>query len=554
MKEMNLLSIIEDLLALPDENEVVEFKKAENRFSNDDLGKYFSALSNEANLKNKDCAWILFGIEDKTKEVRGTNYRQGTLQTIKHDISQQTTNNHSFIDVHEVQYKGKRIVAFQIPPAPKGLPIAFKGHYYAREHESLVALNISKLEQIRSQVIMFDWSAEICPDATIDDLDPVAILKARQNYTDKHKHLEAEISNWDDSTFLNKAKLTKSIKITRAAILLLGKPESEHFISPAVAKISWILKDSKNIEKDYEHFSCPFLLASDAVFSKIRNLKYRYIKDGTIFPDETDQYDPYIIRESLNNCIAHQDYQLCGKINVVEFEDGRLLFTNLGSFIPGTIENVINSDAPTEYYRNPFLANAMVNLKMIDTIGSGIKRMFNLQREKMFPLPDYRIEESRVSVEILGKVLDFDYARTLSENHDLSLFEIIMLDKVQKGRKLIDFEIKALKSKKLIEGRKPNFYISKKVALTTGQEVNYIKQKGLDKDYYKQLILNYLESFIEASRKDFEELLFEKLPDILTENQKRSKIKNILYEMHTKDETIKYIGSGNNSLWKLRRN
>lgn len=111
-----------------------------------------------------------------------------------------------------------------------------------------------------------------------------------------------------------------------------------------------------------------------------------------------DQYDPFIIREALNNAIAHQDYEKGGKVSIVEFEDGRLCFSNQGQFIPGTVEAVIESDAPESQYRNQFLINAMVNLNMIDTIGSGIRKMFLIQKNRFFPLPEYQIDAERVQV------------------------------------------------------------------------------------------------------------------------------------------------------------
>ena len=128
--------------------------------------------------------------------------------------------------------------------------------------------------------------------------------------------------------------------------------------------------------KDYEHFTCPLLLSVDQVYAKIRNLKYRYLKDGTLFPEEVDQYDPFNIKEALSNCIVHQDYSLGGRINITEHEDASLIFSNEGEFLPGSVESVIESDMHARYYRNAFLAQAMANLNMIDTVGSGIKRMF----------------------------------------------------------------------------------------------------------------------------------------------------------------------------------
>src|SRR5690606_4846060 len=174
------------------------------------------------------------------------------------------------------------------------------------------------------------------------------------------------------------------------------------------------------------------------------NLKYRYIKD-TLFPEEVDQFDAYIIREALNNSIAHQDYTLGGKIVVVENEDGILSFSNSGTFIPKSVEEVVTKDIPEEKYRNPFLAEAMVNLNMIDTIGSGIKRMFNIQRKKYFPLPEYNLDNRKVQVTIIGKVIDVNFARKLAQLPSLTLEEIICLDKVAKHKILNDEEAKSLK-------------------------------------------------------------------------------------------------------------
>jgi ATP-dependent DNA helicase RecG len=275
---------------------------------------------------------------------------------------------------------------------------------------------------------------------------------AREVFIVKNRRLTHDVNQWDDTTFLNKAKIIIKGQITRTAILLLGRPESEHFIAPAICRITWVLKNKENIERDYEHFTCPLLLSVNEVYSKIRNLKYRYIKDATLFPDEVDQYDPFNIREALNNCIAHQDYALAGKISVVETEDAHLTFTNLGEFLPGSIESVIESDVPPGYYRNSFLAQAMVNLNMIDTVGSGIKRMFRLQKERFFPMPDYDMTRGQVKATLTGKVLDVEFARVLAKNPTLSLEEIIMLDKVQKHKPLTDTEAKILKNTSIRTG------------------------------------------------------------------------------------------------------
>lgn len=525
-----MIEILNKLLALSAENEVVEFKEAKTQYDKDKLGQYFSALSNEANLKNIENAWLALGVKND-RTIVGTIINDHQLNEYKNELAQHTNPRLSFEKTERIEINGKTVILCKIPAAPQGQPVSWKGHYYGRNGESLGALNDKEREVIRMQSKALDWSAQIIEAASINDLSKEAIAFARKQYIEKNKKIESEILQWDDVTFLNKAKVTIKGKITQAAILLLGKSESDHFINPSQAKISWILKDKDNLEKDYEHFGCPFILSVSEVKNKIRNLKYRYIKDGTLFPDEVDQYDDYIIRESLNNCIAHQDYTLNGKINVVEREDGMLIFSNSGAFIPESVEHVIKADAPESIYRNPFLANAMVNLNMIDTTGSGIKRMFAIQRKKFFPLPEYDFSKNKVQVTIVGKVLDVNYARKLAQMPELSLDEIMLLDKVAKNKNIMDEKIKDLKARGLVEGRKPNYHISANVAKAIGEKADYIKQRGIDDGYCQKMIVEYLNKFGTGSKKDFEGLLLDKLPDVLDIQQKKNKIKNNLQHL-----------------------
>lgn len=551
----NLTSILEALLSLPAETEVVEFKRARHGFDDHDLGKYFSALSNEANLKGKERAWLVFGVENETHEVTGSYYKntRPALDAMKKSIADQTTGRHTFVEIYAFNYKnGNRVVMFEIPPAPQGIPIAYQNHYYGRDGESLQGLSIDKIEKIRSQSKVKDWSAEIIEEASLDDLDTSAISKARELYTSTHKDKEKEIGSWNDTTFLNKAKITIRGKITNTAIILLGKEESEHLLSPAVAKIKWILRDRENMERDYMIVSCPFILAVDRIYEKIRNLKYRYINSEfrTLFPEEIDTYEPYVIREALNNAIAHQDYSLGGQINVVEYED-KLVFSNKGAFIPGNIENVLVNNAPEEYYRNRFLVDAMVGLKMVDTIGSGIRKMYNFQRQRLFPVPDYNLADKRVEVTITGKIVDMDYANILAHNTDLDLFDIELLNRVQLRRPLSDGEVARLRSRHLIEGRRPNLYIAKHIAQEVGQKIEYSKHKGLTNKSCEQFLLTALRDHKSLSRKEIDKLLCKLLPDLLNERQKKDKITNLLAKLK-REGKIRNETMGPKSTWFIQ--
>lgn len=540
MTDSELVSILNRLRNQQAESECVEFKEAKQNFDFGKLGKYFSALSNEANLKNKECSWLIFGVKDKPlpREIVGSSFRSNRtdLDNLKGEVANKTTNRVTFDEIYQLSFPEGRVVMFQIPPAPKGIPVAWEGHYYGRDGEEIGALNIVEVERIRSQSTIVDWSAQIVPNATLDDLSQAAIAKAREEFKKKNPIKSQECDEWDDSTFLNKAKVTIQGKITNTAIILLGKEESAHFLNPAIARISWILKDADNIERDYQHFGPPFILASTEVFNKIRNLTYRYMDDASLFPIEIKTYEPFVIREALHNCIAHQDYALSGKISVVEKPD-ELVFTNVGNFIPGDVETVINQDSPQEFYRNAFLAEAMVNLNMIDTIGSGIKKMFIEQRKRFFPLPDYDLSDpNKVTVKIAGRIWDENYTKLLIQNSDLDLQTVILLDKVQKQKMLSKSETQQLRRMNLIEGRTPNVHIAASIAEVIGEKTGYIKNKGFDNEYYRDLIIKFIKKFNAASRNDLEDLLIAKLPDVLTEKQKKDKVKNAIQFLKMKGQ------------------
>jgi len=205
---------------------------------------------------------LIFGVTDRPpRRIVGSNYRHQKpgLEKLKREISKQTNHQTTFNDIHELMVDDKRVVLFQIPPALRGVPTTWQGIAYGRIHDSLGPLNLQKIETIRRQAIE-DWSAGICDGATIDDLDPDAIALARKNYAKKNLRTTSEIAYWDDITFLNKAKVCISGEITRAAIILLGKNEAEHFVSPGIARITWLLRDEPEHEKDYAHFAPPIVV------------------------------------------------------------------------------------------------------------------------------------------------------------------------------------------------------------------------------------------------------------------------------------------------------
>ncbi len=551
-KNIDELNKILDELLLNTENECVEFKKAENNFDIDILGKYFSALGNEATLKNKQYSWIVFGIDDKTHKLTNTNfYSDNNFNKVKKQITDNTTDNIGFIEIYEFMRNGKRVIMFQVPAA-SGTPINWKGFPYGRNGESIAPLTSNKIEQIKATA-NYDWSRQVIEGATIDNLDRDAIRVAREQFKSKYKgkSIANEVDNLSDIDFLNKVKLTLNSKITMACMLLLGKNEDDYLMNGYTPKMTWKLYDDFNVI-DYEHFGIPFIVNVENLKSKIRNLRYRYmVNDNTLFPNEVDQYDNYILRELINNCIVHQDYKLRGNINVMEYKD-KLIITNEGNFIPETIENVLKDGFSSPYYRNQFLANAMVNLNMIDTVGSGIRRVYDIQKKKFFPMPDYDLSnDNRVIVTLYGKIIDEKYSKILFEKTNLDIDKVMLLDKVQKGFEITKKQSDYLRKENLIEGRYPNIYISSDIAKITGEKKDYMYNSGLENEFYMKMIIKYLENYGSASRKEIFALLNDKLPKSLDNKNKISRVRYLLDTLKKNGKIYNDAKSGG-SCWKIK--
>lgn len=519
----------------PLENEKCEWKEFKSLKSavsgraGDDVISYISAI---ANMQGGN---LVIGIQDKTHTIVGIQeFADYTIDNIKFRIIGNCTNlnaEHFRIEEFTTSDTNKTVWVFHIPKHQFRLPIYAHKKTWQRIDDNLVEMTKARLDAILTQLQSNeDWSKVIIEDASIDDLDTEAIAKARIEFKKRNPKYAEDVDNWDNATFLNKAKITIKGRITRTALILLGKEESEHYLDSFV-KIRWNLKTLDNQDKDFEIFSIPFILTVDEVFKKIRNLKYRYLREGTLFPDEVLRYEPFNIRESLNNAIAHQDYTKGARINVVEFEDDHLVFSNYGSFLPKSVEDVVLKDTPEEVYRNPFLVEAMKNLDMIETQGGGIRKIFNFQRQRFFPLPEYDFSDNKVKVTITGKILNEEFARILIQNPNLSLEEIILLDKVQKQYPVTEEEFKYLKKNRFIEGRKPNIYLSSNLIESINDDslkAEYVNNRSFDDNYFKEMILEYLKKFGKTKRKALETLIIPKLSAVLSEEKKKNKVANLL--------------------------
>lgn len=562
VQDVEYYEILENLMARW-EYEIVEFKEAKSNYDTDKIGRYFSAISNEANLRQQQYGWLVFGVSEKGKirHVVGSAYKKGEktlLEKFKYEISRDTTNGMTFYDIIEifpvVDGVAKRVLMFKIPAAATGIPTDWKTNYYERSGESLVPLKQYKIDAIRSQERK-DWSKQILEKATIEHLDKDAIALARKKYKEKmnQEHIAEEVDAMSDEQFLTKVKLMIEGKITHAGMLLLGNSDYDYLFYSAPS-IMWRLYGADGSDKDYAIFKIPFINVVDKVFAKVRNLTYRYMPNQmTLFPMETEQYNSWLMRELLNNCIAHTNYQLGGRIYVNEFED-KIKFTNPGDFIPQKIENVLEVSYNPPFYRNQLLAEAMASFHMIDTATLGIRRAYNIQKAKYFPMPDYNVSTgTQVEVTVYGKSLNDNYMHILYDHQDLDLQTVFLLDRVQKGIPIDKADADRLRSLKLVEGRLNSLYLSASAAKSIDESANYIKNKGFDDKYYKDLIVEYLKKYERAKKKDIRDLLWDKLPNALNDTQKENKIRNLLSAMKKKEIIEPDSSNQQKSYWVLKK-
>lgn len=521
------------------EYEIVEFKEAKGGYSEDRIGQYFSAISNEANLEGKQYGWFILGVsENGEKHPVGTAFKEGPaslLERFKYTISSGTTDAMTFLEIVELfpvaDAEERRVLMFKIPAAVAGMPTEWKNRCFARSGESLIPMQQYKIDAIRSQERR-DWSKLLLSGARIEHLDQGAIALAREKYKERRNqpHITEEVDSLTDEEFLTKIQLMRNGQVTNAAMILLGKADCDQlFENPPC--IMWRLYGSDGMMKDYELFHIPFINVVDQVSAKIRNLTYRYMPNQlSLFPKETQQYDAWLLRELLNNCIAHSNHQLGGRIYVNECEDS-IIITNPGDFLPQSIETVLQPTYSPPSYRNRLLTDSMTNFHMIETASSGIKRIYQIQKKKYFPMPDYDFSTlNQVSVTVYGKTIDEQYTYILYDHPELDLETVYLLDQVQKGKSqnLSKEAVAHLRKYKLVEGRVNHLFLSADVAKSVEEEAQYIQNKAFDDQYYRDMIIDYLETFGKAQRKDFRKLLLNKLPDSMTEAQKERKILTLL--------------------------
>lgn len=535
----------------PKENEKCEwkeFKNLKNEFcgkEKNDIISYVSALS------NMEGGHLVIGVVDKTLEIVGTDTYNFDVQKAKLRLTEQCANLPSEgLSVEEfiTEDTHKTVWVIHVPKHMKRLPVYAHSKAWQRLNDSLVELTDSRRNAILDErESMYDWTAQIIEDATIEDLDYDAIRLAREGYKQRYPQFANECDTWSDRVFLDKSCLTIDGKITRTTLLLVGKEDKAHKLNH-IAQIVWkCFQDGQTFGDIY---TIPFIRTTSELLNRIRNYRFKIYPKNSLIPAEVWKYDTESILEGLHNSIAHQNYESGSRIIVTE-DKYKLTFENSGYFYEGSYDQYITGEKTPRNYRNPALVKAMVNIKMIDTQGYGIHKMFLSQKKRYLPMPDYdKSTATEVVLTLPGTVIDENYSLMLLENRNLSLMDAVLLDSVQKGKSISSEAVAILRKRKLIEGRLPHIFISKDIAQVTDQRIEYSKHKGLDDKKCEALLIDSLKDHGSLTKGEIRNLFWNVISDQLNDRQKETKVYNILRKMK-KQNIISNTTRGNISVWSL---
>lgn len=174
------------------------------------------------------------------------------------------------------------------------------------------------------------------------------------------------------------------------------------------------------------------------------------------------------------------------------------------------------------------------------------------QKKHFMPMPDYDLSNDEVKATVVGKVLDERFTRILIRETDLPLDCVVALDSIQKGRKVNREMAIKLRKMGLIEGRFPHLFIASRLAAKTDRVEEYLESKGYDDSFYMQKVLEFICVQGGASREDVDNLLLKHLSSVLTEEQKKRKIGNILsLRLQRRLHWIRNVGGRTKPLWVL---
>jgi ATP-dependent DNA helicase RecG len=530
-----LTSEIEQLLK-EREDEHLEFKEAKNQFDNDRLAKYCAALANEGGGR------IVLGVTDKMpRSVVGTQAFP-SLHKIKSALIEALNLR---IEVEEILHADGRVLIFRVPSRAVGVAVRFRNIYWMRRDEDVVPMTDDMIRKIFDENRL-DFSADIHPGASIDDLEPLAIIELRSRWHRKSKN--DRLLETSDEQLLSDAELVLDGGITNAALLLLGTEKAVgRFLPQAEAIFEYRSTEASGPAQLRREFRKGFLLYQDELWTLInaRN-DLQYFQSGLYkFPIQT--FNEIVVREAILNAVSHRDYNAAGSVFVRQTPK-TMEFTSPGGFPPGiNLENVLWRQSP----RNRRLAEVLSKCGLVERSGQGVNLMFEESIKESKLLPDFSGSDAHtVDLYVRGEIQDAQFLRYLEKvgKDKLATFhtkDLLLIDLIHREQPIpLEYtsRLPYLIEQGVIEKiRGKEYVLSGTFHKSIGRSGTYTRKIGLDKEENKALLLKH----IEMNKGDGSQL--KDLADVLPSKS----IHQVRYLLRTmlKDETAHYVGFGISSRW-----
>jgi len=550
---------IEKLKKLKESEDKVEFKEARHNFSfagsehkaQEDRRKcflgYVVAFANEGGGK------LVLGMTDKRPhKVVGSDFGEGKIG----ELEDETYNRLGLrITMEELFEDKNRVLIVHIPSRPIGKLLKFEGVPLMRVGESLRNMSDEEMFAILSEQEP-DFSAKICEGLTISDIDENAIAKLKEAYARKQEN--PQFLTLKAEQVLSDLGLLTDSGITYAALILIGKKEAIKKHLPQSAINLEYRNTLTQINFDNRHiFAAPYYLAIEKLWELInqRNGKVPVQQGPYIF--DIPFFNKEVIREAINNAIAHRDYRKTSEVIIKQFPNA-LHIINPGGFPLGvTLDNLLTVNSTP---RNRLLADIMAKTGVVERAGQGIDKIFYQTISEAKPEPDYTKSDNyqvelRLSAIVEDKAFSL-FIKSVQQERELddklSVQEIITLNCIRKGEKKerLNLEIlKKLEKERLVEKygktKGTHYILSRMYYEFTGKKGEYSKTTDWDEKQIFYIILQHLQKFEQAKMNDFVYLFDGRL----SRKQVRYSVEKLV-----KKNDLKREGEGKSTFYSIGEN
>jgi ATP-dependent DNA helicase RecG len=521
------------------EDEHLEFKEANNRFDFEVLVKYCCALANERGGR------IVLGVTDqRPRRVVGSSAFVD-IQRTQHGLLERLRLR---IDAGEVIHPEGRVVVFTVPSRPIGVPLEYKGAYWMRSGDSLVAMTPDQLKRIFDEG-QPDFSAQVCPGATLADLDPEAIAEFRKRWAAKARR--DDLPRLSDARLLEDAELLVAGAVTYAALVLFG---SHRALGRHLAQAEVIFEYRSN-EANISHqqrteHRLGYFLFHDELWKTIslRNEVHSY-RDG-LFRTEVPAFNEDAVREAILNAVSHRDYRMAGSTFIRQYPT-KLEIVSPGGFPPDiNAETILFKQSP----RNRRIAEALARCGLVERAGQGADRMFaSALREGKLP-PDFaRTDAHQVCITLDGRVQDeafLLFLERIAQERQVLLHvdDLLVLDAVHRELPIAEpvaHRVGSLLDLGAIErvgrGRGTRYLLSERFYKSVGRPGAYTRKRGLDRETNKALLLKHIRRNAETGSQQSE--LAEVLPAL-----SKGQIRHLLEELKSTGQ-VEVLGQTRGARW-----